>query len=282
MMATIRRRLAGEGGFSLPELLVSITIMAVVSGAVVSSVVAVNRSLGTANATMNDMRVARIGVDRLGQLIRGAVFIDGDLTRSDPGLISATPTDIRLYTTTGTVPANDDNPIWFRLRVDTAVSADCPAAVPNQLGCLVEERINPVPATSNLGQGTYTGTPARRVIIRDVWVVDEDGAAIDVFQFWSHYWDRDDNFDNVVDQPASDRCGREIVPAGSLTLSERRDVDSVSFTVQVRDPGSSYGNSRVTLRGWARFGAAEDIGFSSSFDSAGCLDATDGGFGYDD
>ena len=242
--------------------------MSVVSGAVITSVVAVNRNLGVANATMTDLAVAANGIERVGQLLRGAVAVDGDLTRSDSAIIQGGATDITFLTSTGTDPGAGENPVQYRLWV-------------NADGDLVESRVEPVPATNDLGPGVYTAAPVDRVVIRDVLTTDTNGDPVSVFRYWSHYWDRDDNFDNVVDQPDSDRCGREITPAGSwLTADDAIDVDSVSFRLLVRAE-SNYRNTPVELRGWARFASAEDLGFSSSFDSAGCLDGADGGFGYD-
>lgn len=262
MMKRIRQLLSGEGGFSLPELLVSITIMTIMSAAVVSAVVAVNRSLGTANATMRDVQSARIAVERVGQLLRGSVAADGDLTRSDSAIVQGGTTDVTFYTLTGTDPSNDDNPIKFRLWVDSGTS-DCPTT------CLVEERTDPVPVSG--GTPTYTGTTSRRVIVADLLSQDASGTPLPVFRYWSHY-------DTGVD---SDRCGREILPTGAwLADADRIDVDSMSFTVVVRED-VAYDSSPSVLRGWARFASAEDLGFSGSFDSAGCLDEADGGFGYD-
>ena len=262
MMRRLRTRMSEQGGFSLPELLVSITLMAIISVAVATSVVAVNRSLGTANATMRDVQSARNAVERVGQLLRGAVAIDGDLARSDSAVIQGSPTDVTFYTLTATDPSNDENPIRFRLRVDTG-TADCPTT------CLVEERTDPVPTAG--GVPTYLGAAVRRVVVRDLVLDAATGAPGPVFRYWSH-------FDTGV---ADDRCGREVIPGpAGLSDVDRRDVDSMSFTIVVRED-VGYESSPSTLRGWARFASTEDLGFSGSFDSAGCLDAPDGGFGYD-
>ena len=81
---------------------------------------------------------------------------------SDPAVTQASAMAGTFYTLTGTDPSISENPVRFRLLVDTA-TADCPTT------CLVEERTDPVPAVG--GVPTYPGGPARRVVVRDL-VVD--------------------------------------------------------------------------------------------------------------
>lgn len=284
MYTRLRRRLhavrpGGEDGMTLPELMVSITIMAMVSAALIASVVAVNRSLGVANATMNDVNAARIGIERVGQLLRGAVSLDGDLGRTDTALIRAGGNDITFLTFTGVNRIANElgnpalacttqcNPLQFRLFV-------------NANGELVEQKFYPTPVLrSQLAPGatpTYSATPSsQRVILRDVQPLDPQGNPYSIFRYWTHYWDSGSG------APASDRCGVEILPSGAwISAARDQDVDSISFTLVVREP-NGYDNAAVELRGWARFASAEDLGFSGSFDSAGCLDNASGGFGYD-
>ncbi len=234
-----------EGGFSLPELLVSITLMAIISAAVISSVVAIQRNLGAANATMNDMGANRIAIERVGALLRGAIGPDGTLDAATSALEFALPGDVQLYSVTGRDPLQ--NPVRVRLTVE---GTD-----------LVERIWDPVPDLSTAlapdELPTWPGTPVQRVIGRNVL----DAA---VFTYWSH---QDDG------TPVS-RCGIALPSPSGADLSR---VDSVSFRLRVQEP-TTYTAAPSDLQGWARFASDADLGFADNPDSAGCLDVR--GFGY--
>ncbi len=240
-----RRRDRDDDGFSLPELLVSITLLTIVSAAIITSTVAIQRNLGVANATMEDLAATRIGIERVGALLRGAVAIDGALDLRTSALDVGRPDTVTFYTVTGR--AADANPLRVTLSV--------------QGTDLVESVQRPTPDVQTATTPTY-GAATRRVIARSL-------LRTDVFRYWSHY---------QLGADITTRCGRALT-ATPLSLVDRRAVDSVSFRLVVQQP-TGYDSAEADLQGWARFASASDLGVSASFRSAGCLDS--GAFGYDE
>lgn len=239
-----------EGGFTLPELLVTITLLTVLSGAIIGSVVAVQRNLGVANATMNDLQANRIALERITTLLRGAVAADGQLDRTTVAVTTTQTDRVRFHSVTGQDPT--ENPVLVELAVED--------------GELVERIWNPVPLLQTaLTPGalpTYDVAPTRqRVIARDL--VDAR-----VFAYWTH---ADDG------TTATSRCGRRLTPT---TSAEQALVDAVSVRLRLQEP-TGYDSAPSDLQGWARFASGADLGFSTTASSAGCLDGADGGFGFD-
>ena len=254
----------GDEGFTLPELLVSITLLAIVSAAIVASTVAIQRNLGVANATMNDLAANRIGIERVGQLLRGAVSESGELSRSDSPVevgesgrvvfLSLTGQDLSTSGGLG-VP---ENPIRVELRVIDQGGSQ-----------VLEERItDPRPLTGT--NPTWPATPDRvRVIVRDLVDPVPATAEFEMFQYLSH-------FDGQGAADDADRCGRSLtIP---LDATGRQDVDSVSYTISSRGP-SGYDNTPITLSGYARFASTWELGYSDAAGGQGCLD-DDGAFSY--
>lgn len=235
---------------TLPELMVTITILAVVGGALTAAVVASQRSLGSANATMRDVAGARNAIERVGSLLRSATSEDGLLdTAIETPLISAAPDDVSFYTRTGV--SAEENPVLIRLFVDA--DAD-----------LVEERILPTPASG--GTPTWTSAPITRVLVADL-------VNVEPFTFWSHVQTSSSN--------TSERCGRILdTSGGAVSTTDLLIVDSVSYAVQVRDSSSGYDNRPVELRGWARLANVDGIGYSGGYGEADCLDLIEGGYDY--
>jgi prepilin-type N-terminal cleavage/methylation domain-containing protein len=237
-----------DHGFSLPELLVTVVLLAMVSAAVVSSVVAVQRNLGVARGTMLDTAANRIAVERAASLLRGAVAPDGLLDGDAPAVTVAEPDVVRLHSVTGVDPAA--NPVQVELAVEG--------------GELVERIWDPVPALqADLGPGDVPAYPAapdrQRVVVRDL-------AGDQVFRYWTH----------TVEGAAAQRCGRLLAaPAGA----QLRIVDAVSLRLVVREP-SGYGSAASELQSWARFASSEVLGSSTAALPADCLDVV--GFAYDD
>ena len=267
MLARIRRRLAGDAGFSLPELLVAITILTIVSSALVTSVIVSQRSLGVANQTMTDLSASRNAIERIGALVRSATSADGELNNNDEygvgdemPLLYAGSDDLQFYSRTGI--ASQANPILIRFYVDTA-GDNVGCSVDNP--CLVEQQVQPNPLVG--GIPTWPGAPSSRVIARDLQQTN-------VFAYWSHVQDAD------AGEPVGYRCGRRLDPGvGTLSDAEMIVTDSISFIVRLRGD-SAYNNTPVELRGWARLANVEDIGYSSSAGEARCLDAIDGDYDY--
>ncbi|MEE8602961.1 PulJ/GspJ family protein [Euzebya tangerina] len=269
-----RLRLAedAQAGFTLPELLVSITLLTIVSAAIVSSTVAIQRTLGGAQATMRDLATTDIALDRVGQLIRGAVGPDGTVSESNSALIAAAPDDITFLSTTGrtavTLPDGsyaNRHPMQVRLFVRT----DADGAFE-----LVEQIWDPINDNVDDGPFVLPANPRERVILRDLIDVDTDTAFVDVFRFWSHYED-------VLSPDPSQRCGRVINEGTTLSAVERTTIDSVSFRLVSAEPNNYDGSIDADLQGFARFAGSTDLGVSSSFVSAACLDDPNFRNGFD-
>lgn len=244
---------AADEGFTLTELLVTITLMAVVSAALIASVVAANRGLGTANATLTDMAANRNGIERVGSLLRGAVGPQGVLRDEIAALSEATPSSVTFWTVTGR--SGDQNPVQVRLAVVD--------------GELVEEIRPPTPdLVADLAPGadpTYPASAPERVVVRDL--LDDT-----VFTYWSHQQEGGD---------VTTRCGQPIPASPAMAAADLPRVDSVGFRLRLQAP-TGYDSAPSDLQGWARFASSIDVGYSDTFDSAGCLDGDDSGFRYDD
>lgn len=258
---------ADDRGFTLTELLVSITLMTLVSGAIIASTVAVQRNLGAANATMNDMRTARLVVERVGQVLRGGVSIDGTLSDATAAIVDGTPSSVIFYSSTGRTADLGTNTVFNPMRVQLVAVQQ---ADDGQWD-LIERLWFPTAATDTVASGlpTFTSTPTRqRTLVRDL-------ARTDLFTYWTHYGD---DFDAGIENEddARTRCGREVGP--TLTTDEqRRAIDSVSFRLVVQEP-TGYISSPADLQGWSRFASARDVGYSPTLDSAGCV--SEYGFAY--
>ncbi|WP_370325043.1 type II secretion system protein J [Euzebya sp.] len=265
----MRRLARDEGGFTLTELLVSISLMALVSSAIIASTVAVQRNLGAANATMNDLRTARLAVDRVGSLLRGAVSIDGTLSDATEAITAGTASSVTFYSSTDRAADLDTNTVYNPVRVQIVVEQQ-----PDDGQWDLIERIwYPTAATDRVDQGTpvypsMSSPTQQRTIVRDL-------ASTDVFTYWTHYGDDLDA--GGGESNAASRCGVRLTPA--LDAAERRAVDSVSFRLVIQEP-TGYESSPADLQGWARFASARDVGFSPTLDSAGCVEIN--GFAYEE
>lgn len=264
-----RRVRDSEAGFTLAELMVSITLLSIVSAAIVSSTVAIQRNLGGAQATMQDLATTDIALDRVGQLIRGAVSPDGQVSVSTSALIAANADDITFLSMTGRTAVRlpsgayaNRHPQQARLFVRAAADGSFE---------LVEQIWDPVNDTVEDGAFQLPSTPRERVILRDLVDPDEDTAGIGIFRFWSHYEDASSPQD-------SDRCGRVINEGGVLNMQQRTSIDSISFRLVSAEPNGYDSSIDADLQGFARFAGSSDLGVSSSFTSAACLDGVRSAF----
>ncbi|HUG85606.1 MAG TPA: type II secretion system protein, partial [Euzebya sp.] len=163
----LRRRDGDDAGFSLPELLVTITLMSIISAAIITSTVAVQQNLGVANATMNDLNANRITIERVGHLLRWASAAAGVLDYASAALVTAQPDQVMLYSATGLDPSA--NPVQVQLAAE---------------GTDMVERIwdpDP-PLIADLARDespTYPDPPRQRVIGRNV-------LSSTVFTYWTH------------------------------------------------------------------------------------------------
>lgn len=203
MTGRLRSAAEQDGGFTITELLVAMSLLLVVGSMAMSAVVAVTRSTAAARATNDDIGQSTLALDRTTQLLRSAVKLE-PLTASSPyrsAFTTARPRELVFYSNhrrTGT--AGPD-------RVRFMVEAD---------GQLVEE-ITPAGGTSP--NWTYTTTPRRRVLARGL-------TSTDVFTFFTLSADRQ----TVV-----------ALTPGTTGLSDpqRDQLAAVGIAVSVRQPGSS-------------------------------------------
>jgi prepilin-type N-terminal cleavage/methylation domain-containing protein len=91
---------SADDGLSLPELLVAMTLLAVVTSAVLAMTVGGLRVMRSANSRVDDAQQARLALDEVGKLFRTAVDPDGD----GPLLAfqAAGPLDVTFYANVGT------------------------------------------------------------------------------------------------------------------------------------------------------------------------------------
>lgn len=249
-----RGRSADEGGFSLPELLVTITLMAIVSAGVIASAVAIQRSLGTADATLNDMSANRIGIERVGSLLRGAVGPTGRLNRQVTAGTEGSAQSITFYTVTGRRSGQAPVQVTLALQMNGDLTEVVLMPTPDLLADLAGDALPAYPPN---------GTP--RVIVRDI-------RNTDLFRYWSHA---------QVGTAVATRCGRLLTATPALSAADRRTIDSVQFRLVLQEE-RGYDSAPSDLQGWARFASSTELGYSGGFESAGCLDDPDSGFRYDD
>lgn len=223
-MRWITRRLDrhDDRGLTLPEMLVTITLMTVVMGSLVGAVVTLTRAIGSTNAANTDLGVARTTANRLAQQLRGAVGPEGELDINDVAFVVADRTRVAFYSNLGVAPGDGPDLVYFQVLANGDL----------------RERIWDARGSSP----PYSwANPARtdRIIARDL-------QSQDVFRYFTH---------RELNAP----CGREINSASALNADDREEVDSVEFRLQVRGE-SSYTNDTVQLTGRTRLANAVDIG----------------------
>lgn len=224
--ARLRARLSREDGITLPELLVTITILSLVMSGVTAAYVSTSRGIGAANVTMEDLGIARNAYERVTQLIRSASDPTGAQQGSRDGNGShvafdlATSRETVFYSTIGR--SVDQDPVRVRIVVDAA-------------GDLVEQVWQPAPGP------TWPGAPVTRVLVSDL-------ANTAVFTF-------------LTEDRTNTTCFRVLGSAGTLTTAQLFEIDAVEVALDVQRP-SGYDSTPAELSGLVRIAAAEGLGYA--------------------
>lgn len=221
-MTTLRRLREDEHGFTLVELLATLTLLAVVMGGVTAAVVSTTRAVGTANHTMTDIAATRVALDRITRLVRSAVDADGSEISGRAALDVARAGEVVFYSLDGVGTSGAPN------RVRLVVQGDS----------LIEEI---TPATGSGPPYTYSAANRRtRTLARGL-------QSSDLFTFWTY-------------RDPSHPCGEELVPgSGGLSEAQRKAVDTIDVTLRIRGE-SGYSNEASTLVGRARLANAHQLG----------------------
>lgn len=100
----MRRRTANDAGFTLTELLVSMVLLLIVSGLVVTSVVAISRALVKDQAAGANLDIARVGMNRMTNSVRAGMEIQQLSGPNLPAFSAIAPESLTVYASLGTVP----------------------------------------------------------------------------------------------------------------------------------------------------------------------------------
>ena len=93
-----------DAGFTLTELLVSMVLLLIVSGLVVTSVVAVGRALVKDQAAGANLDIARVGMNRMTNSIRAGMEIQQLSGPNLPAFAAIAPESVTIYASLGAIP----------------------------------------------------------------------------------------------------------------------------------------------------------------------------------
>lgn len=99
-----RRSEVADAGFTLTELLVSMVLLLIVSGLVVTSVVAISRALVKDQAAGANLDIARVGMNRMTNGIRAGMEIQQLSGPNLPAFAAIAPESLTFYASLGSVP----------------------------------------------------------------------------------------------------------------------------------------------------------------------------------
>ena len=99
-----RRAQSADAGFTLTELLVSMVLLLIVSGLVVTSVVAISRALVKDQAAGANLDIARVGMNRMTNSIRAGMEIQQLSGPNIPAFAAIAPESLTLYASLGSIP----------------------------------------------------------------------------------------------------------------------------------------------------------------------------------
>ncbi|HSK98434.1 MAG TPA: prepilin-type N-terminal cleavage/methylation domain-containing protein [Euzebyales bacterium] len=209
----LARRLRDEGGVTLVELLVTMSILSVVMLLITGSAIFLQRTMRLTEQRFDDLAQARLAMDATTLWLRGAVTIE----RDDTGAADRDPftqamrwrvdfiSNVRTTTASG-------NPAPQRVRLEVTTNGELEETV-------WSGRLNPN------GHWTQFGQPQRRIVARGV----------------------------IEDQPFTffDEAGNEITPdsSGNLSQAGREAIRYVGVNVVVQqDAGAGVPASQLRNR----------------------------------
>lgn len=114
-MIRLRRRLAGDQGIGLPELIVTMVLLAIVSTLILTLVTTVSRTFTRDRSATDSTNVAAIGMNELTRVIRGSteLRLTGGGSTNAPAFVSATPNELTVY---AYIDADSASPAPVRVR----------------------------------------------------------------------------------------------------------------------------------------------------------------------
>jgi prepilin-type N-terminal cleavage/methylation domain-containing protein len=104
-IADRRRRITGDSGLTLSELMVTLVLMGIVGTLMMTAVVNVTRTVTKNQANADSLDIARIGMNRITKTIRAGMDIQRSGLADLPALASVSPNQLTVYASVGAVPA---------------------------------------------------------------------------------------------------------------------------------------------------------------------------------
>ena len=208
----MRRSLRDDRGFTLVELLVTMSILSVVMALITGSVIFLQRSINETDQRLDDLAQSRLAMDATTMWLRGAVTIAGDSTTGGRQPFTLTQRRrVDFFSNVRTTDASGD-PAPQRVRLEVIN------------GGQLQERVWSGRIIAN-GSWVQTGAPRTRIIARGI---SDDQPFT--------YFDADAN---------------EITPSseGNLSQAQREAVRYVGINVVVQqDPGVDVPPSQLSSR----------------------------------
>lgn len=235
MLSGLRRPLGGDGGFTLPEVLIASTLGTVVLLAAFQVMDTAVRTQSDAAARIESVQGGREVMNRIGRVIRSQTCL-GD---TNPSITAASPTSLQVTTSLGPEQLNPGYQPLQR-RTLTYEPGDGGAA-----GRIVETSVPGVGAPPST---TFTGTPETRVIAERVRL---DGST----PFFRYY--------ALQGNPA--QATLEVSPGAGLTLPSGKNAlrsivrIDVTFLVRSRDGSEDSRFARYSGRFWVRTADPSDV-----------------------
>ncbi len=132
-----------QAGFTLTELLVSMVLLLIVSGMLITSVVAIDRAVMKDQAAGANLDIARVGMNRMTNNVRAGMEIQQLSGPNLPAFAAIAPESLTVYASLGAVPTKVTYSVDSQRR-------------------LIETK---VPGTANSGPyWTFTATPVVTIV----------------------------------------------------------------------------------------------------------------------
>jgi hypothetical protein len=99
-----RRRVSGDAGLSLAELMVTLVLMGIVGTIMLGAVVNVTTTITKNQARGDSLDIARIGMNRMAKNVRAGMQIQRSGLSDLPALASVSPNGLTVYASVGATP----------------------------------------------------------------------------------------------------------------------------------------------------------------------------------